>query len=416
MASHRFARSSAPRLAGRARFAERLAGVLRAPWTQRTEASWSRAPWALLAAAAALVLLGWLAIGRSEELAGASGRYLARQTIWSAAAFLAMVLAAAPNYRRLARFSYAAFASSLVLLAAVYVFPPINGAQRWLRFGPVGLQPSEFAKPAFVLALARYLVYRDSYRRLAGLAIPLGLMFVPLLLVLKEPDLGTALLFPPVLFVMLYVAGARMRHLTLLVLAALLTTPVVWSQMSREQRSRITALVEQTGGGEAPTDDGYHLHQAKQMMALGGWRGSLVDGEPIADRSAYFVPEARTDSIASVVVERLGLAGLAATLGAVWSAGVARAAHRPSDARAIWATVGHRNMRAHGGAGDDQHRHDGRPRPDHRARPAAGELWRIEPRGQWRVPGAARECGASGRAMKLATIPFASPSSLRARR
>jgi cell division protein FtsW (lipid II flippase) len=113
---------------------------------------------------------------------------------------------------------------------------------------------------------------------------------------------------------MLFAAGARWQHLALLVCAALLVTPILWSQMSREQRSRITALAEQTGGGQKPTDDGYHLSQAKQLMALGGVWGSLVSGEAVADRSAYFVPEARTDSIVSVLVERSGLWGLAVLL------------------------------------------------------------------------------------------------------
>lgn len=271
-------------------------------------------PWSVVALAGALVLCGWLGIARSEELAGTPGRYLARQTVWSALFAVVLVATTLPSYRRLARWSYAALALSLVLLAAVYLFPPVNGAQRWIRWGALGIQPSEFAKPAFVLGLARYLMYRDSYRRLSGLAVPLVLVFVPLLLVLKEPDLGTALVFLPVLFVMLVAAGARWRHLALLSAAALMMVPLLWSQMSREQRSRITALAEQTGGGERPTDDGYHLSQAKQLMALGGFQGSLIAGDAVPDRSAYFVPEARTDSIVSVLVERLGLWGLALVL------------------------------------------------------------------------------------------------------
>jgi cell division protein FtsW (lipid II flippase) len=268
------------------------------------------AAWSVVAPALALMLLGWVGIARSEELAGGSGRYLARQTIWSAVALVALVVASRTNYRRLIPWSYAIFALSLALLVAVYAFSPINGAQRWVRFGSLGFQPSEFAKPAFVLGLARYLMHRDSYRRLSGLAVPLALVFVPMLLVLKEPDLGTALLFLPVLFVMLFAAGGRARHLGLLALAALLVSPIVWSQMSREQRSRITALAEQTGPDEQPTDDGYHLHQAKQMFALGGVWGSWLSGDAVDDRSAYFVPEARTDSIACVLGERLGLWGL----------------------------------------------------------------------------------------------------------
>ena len=282
-------------------------------WTAPTR--WlPSAPWLLIAAVAGLTLLGWLGIARSEELAGAPGRYFARQTVWTFLAAGVMTVVAAPNYRRFLPWAYVAFGLSLLLLVAVYAFPPVNGAQRWLRLGPISAQPSEFAKPACVVALARYLIYRDSYRRLVGLAAPLGLVFVPMLLVLKEPDLGAALVYLPVLFLMLYAAGARRRHLALLALAAVMTLPLIWSHMSREQRSRVTALAEQTGGGETPTDDGYHLHQAKQVMALGGRWGSLLAGEPVSDRSAYFVPEARTDSIVSVLVERLGLWGLALLL------------------------------------------------------------------------------------------------------
>src|SRR4029078_12757139 len=153
---------------------------------------------------------------------------------------------------------------SLVLVTCGYLCPRVTGSQRWIRFGPLGLQPSEFAKLASVLGLARYLMYRDRYRELFGLAIPLASVLVPVVLVLKEPDLGTALVFLPVVFVMLFAAGARQRHLAAVALMAIAGLPLLWSQMSREQRSRITALAEQTRAGEEPTDDGYQLHQAKQ--------------------------------------------------------------------------------------------------------------------------------------------------------
>lgn len=91
--------------------------------------------------------------------------------------------------------------------------------------------------------------------------------------------------------------------------------PLLWSQMSREQRSRVTALAEQTRAGDKPGDDAYHLHQAKQMFALGSWQGSLLAGEVALDRSVYFVPEPHTDSVASVLGERLGIWGLALLLG-----------------------------------------------------------------------------------------------------
>jgi cell division protein FtsW (lipid II flippase) len=270
--------------------------------------------WSVIAPAVLLVFIGWVGIARSVALSGTSARLVERQMLWTAVCLGAMFLATLPNYRALARYSYAALAVSVVLLVAVFWFPSVNGAQRWIRFGPIGLQPSEFAKLAFVLALARWLRHRDSYRRLAGLLVPLALVMVPMLLILKEPDLGTALVFLPVLFMILFAAGARREHLALLALVAVATLPLLWSQMSREQKSRITALAQQTAAHQRPTDDGYQLHQAKQMLALGGWGGSFLGGEVTPDRAVYYVPEPHTDSIAVVLGERFGLVGWAVVL------------------------------------------------------------------------------------------------------
>ena len=277
-------------------------------WTRRF-------PWSIVAVAVILVSVGWLGIARCEELIGGSGRFLRQQMIWSALAAVAMLAAALPSYRVLCRFSYVVFIFSLALLVLVYFFPPINGARRWIRFGPIGLQPSEFAKVAFVLALARYLMYRENYRRLPGLLLPLGLTLLPVLLILREPDLGTALVFLPVLLAMLFAAGARRVDLARLILAGLVALPLLWTQMSLEQKSRVTALFEQAGPGQIAVSDAYHLRQAKQMLALGGVWGSFVAGQTVDDPAAYHLPEARGDFIFCVLGERLGLPGVAAVLG-----------------------------------------------------------------------------------------------------
>jgi rod shape determining protein RodA len=277
-------------------------------WTRRM-------PWSIVILAAALVMLGLLGIVRGETLTGGLGRHFYRQLIWSLLCAGAMLAASTVSYRVLARWSYAAFCVSVALLVAVFWFPTINGAHRWIRVASIGMQPSEFAKLAFVLGLARYLMYRDSYRRLAGLLVPLVLVMVPLVLILREPDLGTALVFLPVLFAMLFAAGARRRHLALVALIALAILPLLWSQMSREQKSRVTALAEQTRAGQPPSDDGYHLHQAKQLLALGGWTGTFVGGEITSDVAMTFVPEPHTDSIAVVLGERFGLVGWVVLLG-----------------------------------------------------------------------------------------------------
>jgi len=288
-----------------------------------------RFPWSILVAAALLLALGCLGIARYAELTEGTSRFFRQQVAWSVLALAASLGVSLFNYRILHRWSYAFYVVAIVLLVAVYLFPPVNGAQRWIRLGPLGLQPSEFAKVAFVLALACYLTYRQDHRTLFGLAIPLGLALVPALLVLKEPDLGTAVLFLPVLLVMLCVAGARRGDLARLLLAGLVLLPLIWTQMSREQRSRVTALFEQPPADQRPSDDAYHLHQAKRMFASGSAWGSLLMGQLTDDTAAYQLPEAHSDFILCVLGERLGLEGLALVLGLyawlVWQ-GVAIAA------------------------------------------------------------------------------------------
>ncbi|MCA9246233.1 MAG: FtsW/RodA/SpoVE family cell cycle protein [Planctomycetales bacterium] len=268
-----------------------------------------RLPWGTILLFAALVGCGLLGISRSEELAGGSGRLLRVQFAWGLVAGVGAALATAPNYRRVLRLTYPIFFLSLVSLGVVYLFPAINGARRWIRLGPLGFQPSEFAKLAFVLAMSRYLMFRENYRKLSGLIAPLILALAPSLLILREPDLGTALLFFPLLLAMLAIAGARRRDLVLMVAACVLVAPVLWSQMSREQRSRVTAVWNQAEPGRIVQGDGYHLAKAKQLLVLGGVWGSAIEGETAFDQGVYHIPEGATDSIFVVIAERYGLFG-----------------------------------------------------------------------------------------------------------
>ena len=276
--------------------------------------SWLRGlPWVLPLATCFLMVVGWLGIARSEALMPSGEWRLAQQLVWSAVALVGMTAATIPDVRILCRSSYALFGLSMASLVVVYCFPAVNGTHRWIRLGPVGFQPSEFAKIAYVMALSRYFMYRENHRRLSGLMVPLFLTLVPVLLILREPDLGTASVFLPVFLVTLYAAGARSRHLVAMVVAILAVLPLLWSQMSFEQRSRITSLIHQTGPDDSPTDDRYHLHQAKQMVALGGFWGSWMQGRRSDQTAVHHVPEAATDSVIAVLAERYGNVGLALT-------------------------------------------------------------------------------------------------------
>jgi cell division protein FtsW (lipid II flippase) len=152
-------------------------------------------------------------------------------------------------------------------------------------------------------------MYSENYRRLPGLIVPFGLALVPMGLILKEPDLGTSLLFLPVLFAMLFVAGAKLKHLVLVIVLGVAVSPIFWLGMSAEQKSRVTTLFLQTDGGPVPTGDGYHLHQSKQVLALGGVVGSQFAGTAVDDPLAYHLPACRTDFVICMIGERWGLAG-----------------------------------------------------------------------------------------------------------
>ncbi|MHB8897980.1 MAG: FtsW/RodA/SpoVE family cell cycle protein [Thermoguttaceae bacterium] len=273
-----------------------------------------RVPWTLAIPPILLVGLGLAGIARCDELAGGGQPFFYRQVIWSFLAGGVLVATVFPSHGRLSRHAYWIFAGSVGLLVLVYLFPPINGARRWIRFGPVGLQPSEVVKVAYVLVMARVLGDRDQRRLPPAVAWPLVLTAVPVLLILREPDLGTAMVFVPVLLVMLYVAGLPRKTLAGLVVSGVCLVPVLWSHMSLEQRSRVTSLFEQAGPGQSASDEAYQLRQAKQMVALGNRWGSYWLGDAVGDPAVYHLPEAHSDFIFCVIGERFGLPGMAAVL------------------------------------------------------------------------------------------------------
>jgi len=269
---------------------------------------WSRFPWLIVLMQLLLMGTGLLAIARGDELAGDEGLF-SRQLVWVIISLPVTILAAVVPYRHWKAHGYLFLAIMLGLLFVPYFMPARGGSHRWIPLGPLNFQPSEVTKLAFMMALAQHLMFRNNYRRFTGLLIPFVMTLIPMGMILKEPDLGTAMLFLPVLFAMLFAAGARWKHLLCIVLLGLATLPVGWKLMSAEQRSRVTTLFSQTDGGPAPQGDGYHLHQSKQMLALGGVWGSAITGPATDDEYLYHLPASRTDFIFCLVGERWGLWG-----------------------------------------------------------------------------------------------------------
>jgi rod shape determining protein RodA len=323
----------------------------------------------LLASVLVLVLVGVLtiyAVGNPRETSPASD--LEHAGLWKKQLLFALlgggcfVAANLVNYRRLGPVSYWIYAAILALLAYLvfsryvvdlpFAHPGRNYVHRWIQFHPrlPQLQPSEFCKLAYILALAWYLRYRSNYRTFRSLIGPFALTLLPMVLILVEPDLGTVMLMMPVFFAMLFVAGARVRHLVLIVVLALLVSPVLWFKMQPYQRARISTVLLQSQsireiaeknstfskilvGGKFTerrwqTDLGYHLIRSKYAIADGGLMGQ---GFGRGDFITYdFLPERHNDFIFSVIAHQGGFLGCVAFLALyiiVIAAGLEIAAH-----------------------------------------------------------------------------------------
>lgn len=289
-------------------------------------------PWSVLVAAGGLFALGCAGIDRGDDLVGGPAR-LPKQLFFGGLAVITGCVVASVPYRRWKPWVLPGFLLTLLALVVVYACPSHGGAHRWIPLGVIDFQPSEVAKLTFIAMLALWLSDSAKVRSIGGLVAPFVLTAIPVILIVREPDLGTSLLFLPVLAMMLLAAGARGRHLLAAALMGIAMLPALWTVMSAEQKSRVTTLFAQQDGGFAPRGDGYHLHQSKQFLALGGVWGSSIAGEPVEDPLAYHLPAARTDFIFCLIGERYGLPGTLATmaLAAVMVASIFRVGYQTND-------------------------------------------------------------------------------------
>ena len=314
---------------------------------------------ALLVAGLALICIGIAVIytvghPADVEVAGQSsgGANLWKKQVFFAAIAIAGFLAAnLINYRRLGALSGWLYALVLLLLGVLLLdkfvdvpfVPVINATRRWLRIGTtstfIQLQPSEFCKLAYILALAWYLRYRSNYRNFTSLIGPFLLTLLPMVLILLEPDLGTVLLMMPILFAMLFVAGAKVKHLLIIILLAILVSPLLWFNMKGYQRTRISSVFLQhkwvrqkaeqhpmlgrvlvgknkefaTLEKQWESNWGYHLIRSKYAVASGGKSGYGFGKGPFIKYN--FLPERHNDFIFAIIAHQGGFMGCLVVLG-----------------------------------------------------------------------------------------------------
>src|SRR4029077_19240001 len=233
--------------------------------------------------------------------------WASKQLTRFAIAFIPMIAAALIDIRHWFRVSYWLYALALVLVVAVDMRGVIGmGAQRWIDLGVFQLQPSELMKIALVLALAHYFhcLPSENSPRLIDLIVPAGIVVVPVLLVLKQPDLGTAMMLLAGSAIVFFLAGVRLWVFGAAIAAVAGAAPLIWSMLRDYQKARLyTFLSPDTD----PLGAGYHIMQSKIALGSGGLFGK---GFLLGTQSHLsFLPEKQTDFIFTMIAEEFGLVG-----------------------------------------------------------------------------------------------------------
>ena len=265
--------------------------------------------WAMIAAILALCLIGLVQI--YSATAGSS--------IWVTQAYgivlglVALIVCLSIDYRTLTDKSHWIYIGVLAVLVYVLFFGVVRGgSRRWIDFGVFKLQPSEFAKAAVALVLAKF--FGDSRRgtlTYADLLIGCAIAAVPLLVIARQPDLGTAVTIVPALFAIAFVAGMPMRIFGILAIVGVLLAPVAWQFMPQDyQKERISTFLDPSKDARGA---GYQQIQARITTGSGGlWGKGFAKG---TQAQQGFLPEAQNDFIFSALAEERGFAGVIVALG-----------------------------------------------------------------------------------------------------
>ena len=269
--------------------------------------------------------INWLLVALVTLLGviGVAMIYAASDGVWTGGAFqhsvrvgvglVLMVGLAFSDIRIWHWLAYPAYAGALVLLVAVeFLGLTINGSQRWIDLGVMRVQPSEVMKPALVLALARYYHDLPDWRvsRPEGLLGALLIIGAPMVLILRQPDLGTTLLLAATGLVMVFLAGVRWRVIGLAAVGAAIALPLFYFYgLKPYQRERIATFLD---SDRDPLGASYQLTQSRIALGSGGVEGKgYMQG---TQRALDYVPENRTDFIFTVIGEEFGLIGGLSTM------------------------------------------------------------------------------------------------------
>ncbi|MFH0788338.1 MAG: rod shape-determining protein RodA [Pseudomonadota bacterium] len=265
--------------------------------------------WPLLLMVFLLIAIGvvnlYSATFQAEEGKG-SPIYL-KQIYWAGCGFLFLVIILFFDYHLLLPVAYPLYWISLILLIAVLLFGrPISGSQRWLTLASFSFQPSELVKISLILALAKYFFENDFDRRYTfrDLYIPLGMVLLPALLIMRQPDLGTALLLLLLSISIFLFLGIDWKTLFISIGSLVLSLPLVWFVLKDYQKKRLFTFIQPESD---PLGAGYHIIQSKIAVGSGAfWGKGFLKG---TQGQLRFLPEQHTDFAFSVLSEEWGFIG-----------------------------------------------------------------------------------------------------------
>ena len=272
------------------------------------------AGWLVVFAAVVLTVLGVEAISTTQP------NTAIRQMLLGVVGFVSAFGIAFVPAKRLRQASWWLYVGGLLLLLFLlipgvpdFIVHPRNGARRWINIGVTDFQPSELLKIAFVLAMASHLRFKEHYKSFSGLVIALCVAIPPMVLILVEPDLGTAMLFIPALIAMLVAAGAKYRHLCAIGLLAMVAAYLMSSLLQPHQLDRIDALIAQIQGDDRFEHTiGYQGACAMTLIGAGQIEGvGKVEAAQLL--KANHLPEEHNDMVFAVITLRWGLLGAIVT-------------------------------------------------------------------------------------------------------
>ena len=274
--------------------------------------------WAQLDGRLVILTVALMAIGITNlfsatvAMPGEGVPFSVRQLLWFGVGGLLCLLVFAVDYRYYEEFVYPFYLLVLVSVLCVLIYGLIvGGGQRWIRMGVFYLQPSELMKIALILALARYFAQHERKEgyRLRDLVIPAILTIVPTLLIIRQPDLGTAMVMVCIFFSIVLFVRIRLRSFLILCTAIFLATPLFWFILKGYQRTRILTLLNPSMD---PLGAGYHVIQSKIALGSGGiWGKGFLQG---TQYKLHFLPEHHTDFIFAVLGEEWGFIGCSVVL------------------------------------------------------------------------------------------------------